>query len=60
MYDLLKIFSVDKWYNAVQKELALSTYPPETTNILSTDIFLFDLKDQEFLDKHLPEATTSW
>ena len=45
-FDLLTSFrqadmSVDKWYNAVQTQVALSRYPPETVQILQRDIFCY-------------------
>ena len=54
--DLLTSFrqadmSVDEWYNAVQRQVALSRYPPETAQILQRDIFWFFLKDESFESK---------
>ena len=43
--------SVDELYNAVQTQVALAKYPPETAKILHRDIFLFFLKDEEFVSK---------
>ena len=43
--------SVDEWYNAVQTQVALAKYPPETAKILYRDIFWFFLKDEEFVSK---------
>ena len=45
-FDLLTSFrqadmSVYEWYNAVQTQVALSKYPPETVQILQRDIFWF-------------------
>ena len=45
-FDLLTSFrqgtrSVDEWYNAVQAQLNLAKYPPETAKILHRDIFCF-------------------
>ena len=31
--------SVDEWYNAVQAQINLAKYPPETATILQRDIF---------------------
>ena len=50
-FDLLTSFgqadmSVDKWYNAVQTQVALARYPPETAQILQRDIFWFFLKHE--------------
>ena len=55
-FDLLTSFrqgneSVDEWYNAVQAQVSLAKYPPETTCILHRDIFQFFLKDEEFVSK---------
>ena len=35
--------SVNKWYNAVQAQVNLARYPPETAKILHCDIFWFFL-----------------
>ena len=43
--------SQDEWYNAVQTQVALAKYPPETATILHTDIFGFFFKDEEFVSK---------
>ena len=48
--------SVDEWYNAVQTQVALSRYPPETAQILQRDIFCFFLKDESFVSKTLNEG----
>ena len=47
-FDLLTSFcqgncSVDEWYNAVQAQINLARYPPETAKILHRDIFWFFL-----------------
>ena len=60
-FDLLTSFrqadmSVDEWYNAVQTQVALSKYPPETAQILQRDIFCFFLKDESFVSKTLNEG----
>ena len=60
-FDLLTSFrqadmSVDEWYNAVQTQVALSRYPPETPQILQRDIFWFFLKDESFVSKTLNEG----
>ena len=31
--------SVDEWFNAVQNQVNLAKYPPETVKILQRDIF---------------------
>ena len=60
-FDLLTSFrqadmSVDEWYNAVQIQVALARYPPETTQILQRDIFWFFLKGESFVSKTLNEG----
>ena len=45
-FDLLTSFhqgtrNVDEWYNAVQAQVNLAKYPPETAKILHRDIFCF-------------------
>ena len=60
-FDLLTSFrqgdkSVDEWFNAVQKQIHLCKYPPETASILQRDIFWFYLKDEEFVSKTLNEG----
>ena len=60
-FDLLTSFrqgdkSVDEWFNAVQTQINLCQYPPETANILQRDIFWFFLKDEEFVSKTLNEG----
>ena len=62
-FDLLTSFrqgdkSVDEWFNAVQKQVTLCKYPPETASILQRDIFWFYLKDEEFVSKTLNEGCT--
>ena len=49
-FDLLTNFRqgdclVDEWYNAVQAQINLDKYPPETAKILHRDIFCFFLRD---------------
>ena len=53
-FDLLTSFrqddmSVDEWYNAVQAQINLEKYPPETAKILHRNIFWFFLRDEESL-----------
>ena len=43
--------SVDEWYNAVQAQVNLAKYPPETAKILHHDIFWFFMKDEDFVSK---------
>ena len=61
-FDLLTSFrqgnhSVDEWYNAVQAEVCLAKYPPETASILHRGIFWFFLKDEDFVSKTLNECS---
>ena len=60
-FDLLTSFrqgnqSVDEWYNAVQAQVSLAKYPPETASILHWDIFWFFLKDEEFVSKTINDS----
>ena len=60
-FDLLTSFrqgnhSVDKSYNAVQAQVSLAKYPPETASILHRDIFWFFLKDEEFVSKTINDS----
>ena len=48
--------SVDEWYNAVQLQVALAKYPPETAKILNRGIFWFFLKDEEFVSKTINDS----
>ena len=43
--------NIDKWYNAVQAQVNLAKYPPETAKILHRDIFCFFMKDEDFVTK---------
>ena len=56
-FDLLTSFrqgnrSLDEWYNAVQAQVNLAKYPPETAKILQRDIFWFFLCDEVCLKDH--------
>ena len=60
-FDLLTSFrqgnhSVDEWYNAVQAQVSLAKYPPETVNILHQHIFWLFLKDEEFVSKTINDS----
>ena len=60
-YDLRRSFrqenrSVHVWYNAVQAQVSLAKYPPETASILHRDIFWFFLKDEEFVSKTINDS----
>ena len=48
--------ALGKETNAVQKQINLCKYPPETASILQRDIFWFYLKDEEFVSKTLNEG----
>ena len=50
--------SVDEWYNAVQVQINLAKYPAETAKILCRDIFLFFLRDEEFLLETINDSNT--
>ena len=61
-FDLLTSFrqgnrSIDEWYNAVQAQVNLAKYPPETTKILQRDIFWFFLHDEEFVSKAISDGS---
>ena len=49
--------SVNEWYNAVQAQVYLVKYPPETASILHRDIFWFFLKDEDFVSKTINECS---
>ena len=56
-FDLLTSFcqgemSVDEWFNAVQNQVNLAKYPPDTAKILQGDIFWFFLNHKEFCVKN--------
>ena len=60
-FDLLTSFrqvdcSVDEWYNAVQAEVNLAEYPPETAKILHRDVFWFFLTDEAFGSKAINDS----
>ena len=60
-FDLLTSFcqgnrNVDKWHNAVQAQVNLAKYPPETAKILHRDIFWFFMKDDDFMTKTINEG----
>ena len=55
-FDLLTSFcqgtrNVDEWYNAVQAQVNLAKYPPETAKILHRDIVWFFMRDEDFVTK---------
>ena len=49
--------SIDEWYNAVQAQVNLAKYPPETAKILQRDIFWFFLHDEEFVSKTISDGS---
>ena len=60
-FDLLTSFrqgtrNVDEWYNAVQAQVNLAKYPPETAKILHRDIFWFFMQDEDFVMKTINEG----
>ena len=60
-FDLLTSFrqgnrNMDEWYNAIQAQVNLAKYPPETTKILHHDIFCFFMKDEDFVTKTINEG----
>ena len=64
-FDLLTSFrqgnrSVDEWYNAVQAQVNLAKYPPETAKILQRDIFWFFLRDEEFVSKTISDGSVDF
>ena len=61
-FDLLTSFhqgnkSVDEWYNAVQAQVNLAKYPPETVKILHCDIFWSFLCDEDFVLRTIMEGS---
>ena len=60
-FDLLTSFhqgtrNVAEWYNAVQAQVNLAKYPPETAKILHRDIFWFFMQDKDFVMKTINEG----
>ena len=60
-FDLLTSFhqgtrNMDEWYNAVQAQVNLAKYPPETAKILHRDIFWFFMQDEDFVTKTINEG----
>ena len=48
---------VNEWYNAVQAQMSLAKYPPETASVLHRNIFWFFLKDEDFVSKTINECS---
>ena len=64
-FDLLTSFyqgnkRVNKWYNAVQAQVNLAKYPPETVKILHCNIFWFFLCDEDFCPEPLQKEVWTW
>ena len=49
--------SIDEWYNAVQAQVNLAKYTPETAKILHRDIFWFFLKDEDFVSRTISDGS---
>ena len=49
--------SVNEWYNAVQAQVNLAKYPPETAKILQRDIFWFFLRGEDFVSKTISDGS---
>ena len=63
-FDLVTSFrqgnhSVDEWYNAIQAQMNLAKYPPETVKILNRDIFWFFLKDEDFVSWTISDGSVN-
>ena len=62
-FDLLMSFrqgncSMDEWYNAMQAQVNLAKYPPETAKIVHMDIFcFFFLKDEDFVSRNISDSS---
>ena len=61
-FDLLTGFrqgncSINEWYNAVQVQVNLAKYPPETAKIFHRDIFWFFLKDEDFVSRTISDGS---
>ena len=50
---------MDEWYNAIQAQVNLAKYPPETAKILHHDIFWFFMKDEDFVTKTINEGNVN-
>ena len=63
-FDLLTSFCqgnmcIDEWYNAVQAQVNLTKYCPETAKILHWDIFWFFLHDEDFVSRTITEGSVN-
>ena len=61
-FDLLTSFhqgnkSVDEWYNAVQVQVNLAKYPPETAKTLHCNIFWFFLHDEDSVSRTITDGS---
>ena len=61
-FDLLTSFcqgscSIDEWYNAIQAQVNLARYPPETAKILHRDILWFFLQDEDFVSRTISDGS---
>ena len=52
-----EVTAVDEWYNAVQAQVNLAKYHPETAKILHRDIFWFFLHDEEFVSRTISDGS---
>ena len=50
---------MDEWYNAIQAQVNLAKYPPETAKILHRGIFWFFMKDEDFVTKMINEGNVN-
>ena len=50
---------MDEWYNAMQAQVNLAKYPPETAKILHRDIFWFFLKDEDFVSRTISDGSVN-
>ena len=48
---------MDEWYNTVQAQVNLASYPPETAKILHHEIFWFFMKDEDFVSRTMNEGS---
>ena len=49
--------SGDEWYNAMQAQVNLARYPPETSKILHMNIFLVFLLDEDFVSRTISDSS---
>ena len=61
-FDLLTSFwqgnrSMDEWCNAVEAQVNLAKYPPETAKILHHDIFWFFMRYGDFVSRTINEGS---